>query len=487
MTADRIARAVRLFPVLLLLLAHPAVRSPGLDLQEMLVRAVENDARTQALSGVLANTLLAIERANLAPGFQMQLSTGAVRLGYSYFPDDGDPPWQIAMDPAGTLILGRRTETEIGVRVPMALDFGDGIQFASLPKISIRQPLDRLRGGSRLTKVQERQNLYAAEKARLEVLNRVNEVKRSLLSQVAALVGLEQTGRELERNLAEARDGLQRSRELKSFAAGSVQQRQAEFAVSKLEREQELHKKRYAQAWSALERLVGESVDALPAEVPAPSLSLPGEDSADRNPQVYLASLSADVEALRLEEDREPAKPKFYLGAAVDSRYSEAKDRTYTTVGGTLEGVYEDFTATAGIGGIPETGTLFVSAGLSWSFPDRKLKELDRKERENSLATSRWILAEARAAYASAREALALELGELELRLKGLAEERALFELRLSESSRWLEQGFSTSREVADVRWQGEKLDYAAKALQLDSLVLENRLAALIALEGTSP
>ena len=321
------------FILILVALALPAAGSLAMDFQEMLAQAEQNDARTQALSAVLANTLLAIERAGLAPGFQMKLSTGEVRLGYSFKPENGDPPWLLSVEPSGSLLLGRRTETEIGVQLPLALGFGDGTELAALPKVKIRQPLDKLRGGEKFTKVQERQNRYAAEKARIDVLNRVSEVERSLLGQLALLVELEQAGKELERKLAEARDTLAQARDLKSFAEGSVQQRRTEFAVSKLERELAIHRQRRANAWSALERSVGKPVDSLPAELPAPVLVLPGDEGAERNPEVYLASLSEQVESLRLEEVRQPAKPRFFLGGAVDSRYSEAKDRIYTDGG----------------------------------------------------------------------------------------------------------------------------------------------------------
>jgi hypothetical protein len=457
-----------------------------MDYQEMLAQATQHDARLQALSAVLANTLLAIERAGLAPGFQMKLSTGEMQFGYSFYPEDDDPPWLLSVEPSGSLVLGRKTETEVGLQLPLALRFGDGTELAALPKFQIRQPLDRLKGGKKLTKAQERQNLYAAEKARLDVLNRVSEVARSLLVQLGELNELEQAGKELERKLAEARDALAQARELKSFVPGSVQQRQAEFAVSRLERELALHLKRRANAWSALERSVGQSVDSLPEALPAAVLELPGEELVARNPEVYLAELSVQVEDLRLEEVRQPAKPRFFLGGAVDSRYSEAKDQIYRTVGGTLEGEYDDFSFTTGVGGIVETGSLFVSAGFSWSFKDRKIEELNRKERENSLAASRWNLEAARAAYAAAREALALQIEQLELRASGLEEDRVLLDLRLAETSRWVEQGFSTSRELEALRWERDKLGYATKSLQLDRLQVRSRLEQLVALE-TAP
>lgn len=472
------------FILILAALALPAAGSLAMDFQEMLAQAEQNDARTQALSAVLANTLLAIERAGLAPGFQMKLSTGEVRLGYSFKPENDDPPWLLSVEPSGSLLLGRRTETEIGVQLPLALGFGDGTEPAALPKVKIRQPLDKLRGGEKFTKVQERQNRYAAEKARIDVLNRVSEVERSLLGQLALLVELEQAGKELERKLAEARDTLAQARDLKSFAEGSVQQRRTEFAVSKLERELAIHRQRRANAWSALERSVGKPVDSLPAELPAPVLVLPGDEGAERNPEVYLASLSEQVESLRLEEFRQPAKPRFFLGGAVDSRYSEAKDRIYRTVGGTLEGVYDDFTVTAGMGGVVETGSLFLSAGFSWSYKDRKIEDLNRQERENSLAVSRWNLAAARAAYTAAREVLALDIEELELRRRNLEEDRAILDLRLAEASRWLEQGFSTPREVETLRWERELFDYEARTLLLDRLQVRSRLEQLAGAES---
>jgi hypothetical protein len=484
-------RPIGLRPFLFLLaLALPASGCLAMDLQEMLAQAVANDVRTKALSGVLANTLIAIERAGLAPGFQLKLSTGEVKFGYAFNPETGYPPWLISVEPSGALVLGRKTETQLNVQLPVTVYFGEGEKpkVAPLPRMNIRQPLDKLRrGAGKFTKVQEGQNRYAAEKARIDVLDRVNEVQRSLLSQMSSLVALEQARKELEQKLGEARDTLEQARTLKTFAEGSAQQRQAEFAVSKLQRELELSKQRYANAWKQLERIVGQPVDSLPADLPEPVLALPDSDQAERNPDVYLATLFSDVEGLRLQEKVQPAKPKFFLGGAVNSIYSEVRDKFYYTMGGNLEAEYEDFTASAGLGGVLQTATPFLSLGFSYSFQDRKIEALDRKERENSVAVSRWNLAAARDSYLAAREVLALEIEELDLRRKSLEEDRTLSDLRLSEATRWLEEGFSTAKEVEALRWERDKLDYAARVLQLDSLIVGNRLQALVSLDGAKP
>ena len=478
------------FLLFLLSLSFFIAGAGAMDLQEMLAQAVANDIRTKALSSVLANTLIGIERASLAPGFQLRLSTGEVRFGYAFNPDPGYPPWLISVEPSGALILGRKTETQVNVQLPVTAYFGEGQtpKVALLPRMNIRQPLDKLRrGAGKLTKVQEEQNRYAAEKARIDVLNRVSEVERALLSQMSSLLKLEQARKELEQKLADAREQLEQARRLRSFAEGSVQQRQAEFIVDKLERELAISRRRYTNAWKQLERIVGQPVDSLPVELPEPVLALPDGDQADRNPDVYLAALYSEVERLRLQEKVQPAKPKFFLGGAVNSLYSEVRDKFYYTVGGNLEAEYEDITASAGVGGILQTATPFLSVGFSYTFQDHKLEALDRKERENSLAVSRWNLEAAREAYFVAREVLALEIEELELRRKSLEEDRTLTDLRLSETARWLEQGFSTAKEVQALRWEREKLDYTARVLQLDALLVRSRLEALVALEGANP
>ena len=461
-----------------------------MDLQEMLAQAVANDVRTKALSSVLANTLIGIERAGLAPGFQLKLSTGDVRFGYSFNPESDyqNTPWLISIEPSGALILGRKTETQVNAALPLTVYFGDGVKAAPLPRLNIRQPLDKLLpGAKKFTRVQEGQNRYALEKARIDVLNRVNEVQRLLLSQLSSLLALEQAVKELERKLAEAQDALEQARRLKSFAEGSVQQRQMEFTVVRLERELELGRRRHANAWKQLERIVGRPVGSLPDALPEPALSLPESGQADRNPEVYLAELYSQVEVLRLEEKTQPAKPKFFLGGAVNSIYSEVRDRFYYTVGGNVEAEYQDFTASAGLGSVLQTATPFLSVGFSWSLQDRKIKALDRQERENSLEASRWNLSAAREAYYAAREMLALQIEELDLRRKSLEEDRALADLRLSEAARWLEQGFATAKEVDALRWERQKLDYAARVLQLDALLVRSRLEALVALEGAKP
>jgi hypothetical protein len=480
----RIGRAL----VLLFLGLLPAVGGGAMDLQQMLAGAVNADTRLKVLTLALENTLLGIERARLAPGFNLELSTGNLKIGYSLNPDAGDPPWVLSAEPTATALLGRRTETEFYLDVPVAVRFGDGYQpeLLVLPEIRLRQPLDRLFGGEKLTAAQKRQNRYAAEKARVELLKRAKEVEALLLGQLLMLVGMDRAVFELQRELELARATLQRTSSLKTYAPGSAQQKQLEFAVTRLQRELELQGERRGKAYRELERIVGQEVDGLPQQLPEPVLQLPDQVAAGRNPDVYLASLAVELEAARLEEQRRPAKPKLHLGGAVSSPYDQDADRRRLNVGGTFEGTFDDFTVATGIGVEVSTGTLFASAGLSWSFKDRKIESLNDREQENNLALSRWNLAAAQEAYRAAREQLSLQIQELGYRRASLQEDRALADLRLSEAARWFEQGLLSAEGLAEPRQELEKLGYAARALQLDALLARSRLEALVAQDGES-
>jgi hypothetical protein len=136
------------------------------------------------------------------------------------------------------------------------------------------------------------------------------------------------------------------------------------------------------------------------------------------------------------------------------------------------------------VGAVVETGTVFVSAGLSWTLRDRKIEGLNLQERENTVEISRWNLTAAREAYEQAVSLLSLEVEEIELRRLSLEDDRALAESRLTEATSWLEQGLITRGELDDIRWEREKLDYADRTLQLDALLLQNRLDALSVQDG---
>ncbi|MBN2554253.1 MAG: hypothetical protein JXB06_15855 [Spirochaetales bacterium] len=459
-----------------------SVSTSAMDLGQMLDRALENDMRLEVLTEVLENTLLGIERAGLAPGRNFEFSTGDIRAAYSFEPRDDDPNWLITLNPSAALLLGREKETEISAELPTAIGVDTG-ELTVLPQVAIRQPLDKLVGAGKLTDAQQAQNRYAAEKARVDVLKWVKEVEQDLLEQLRTTMGMEQQIAEVERELAAAREARQEALTLETYAAGSARERRLAVAVSRLERQEQLQRKKLDLAQKELERIVGEPVGELPTELPMAGLELPALQSVAQNPDVYLASLAVKVEEARLEEEKEPSKPKFFIGSALGTTLDEDTEETSTTLAGTVDGEFEDFAFTTGVGGILETRSLFVSVGFSWSFRDKKIEGINLKERENLVDIGRLNLAAARELYFRTRELLALELADLEFRADSLEEQRTLAALELEEGMRSRELGLVTEQELDDLRWELEKLDYVTRALQLDKLIAASRIDALAALE----
>lgn len=453
-----------------------------MDLVEMLDAAVENDTRLKVLATTLDNTLLGIERARLAPGRNLEISTGDIRAAYSFKPRDDDPNWLVSFKPSAALVLGRERETEISAEFPTAIGI-DTQEFTVLPQVAIRQPLDKLWDGEKFTNAQQAQNRYAAEKARIDILKRVKEIEQDLLQQLSKIAALEQLVSEAERELIAARKARQEALTLETYTPGSAQERRLEFAVSQLERQAELQGKKFDLAWKELERLVGEPVGELPVELPEAALEVPIPQSAAKNPDVYLASLAVKVEEAKLEEEREPSKPKFFIGSALGTTLDEDTDETTMTLIGTLDGEFEDFAFTTGIGGILETRSLFVTVGFSWSFPDKKIEGMNVQERENLLDIGRWNLSSVREVFLQTRELLAFEVTDLDYRADNLEEELALAELELEEGMQSRELGLITKQELDDLRWAVEKLKHSVYILRLDNLLTASRVDALVALE----
>ena len=217
--------------------------------------------------------------------------------------------------------------------------------------------------------------------------------------------------------------------------------------------------------------------------MPEAGLELPALQSAAQNPDVYLASLAVKVEEARLEEEKEPSKPKFFIGSALGTTLDEDTEETTTTLIGTVDGEFEDFAFTTGVGGILETRSLFVSVGFSWSFRDKKIEGINLRERENLVDIGRLNLAAVRESYFQARQLLALELADLEFRADSLEEQRTLAALEVEEGMQSRELGLITEQELDDLRWELEKLDYATRTLGLDKLIAASRIDALVALE----
>ena len=475
----RIAKFTTLLAVFLLLCASAL----AVDLQEMLEAALANDTRLKVLNTALDNTLLAIERAGLAPGRNLELSTGDIQAAYSFRPRDDDPNLLISFKPSAALLLGRERETEFSAEFPTAIGV-DTKELIVLPEVAIRQPLDKLFNGEKFTDAQVLENRYAAEKARIDILKRVKTVEQELLEQLAELTGLEQQSEELKRKLAAATDAREQAVTLQTYTAGSAQEQELEFAVRQTRRQADLQQKRIDLAWKELERIVGKTLPELPEGYPELDLRLPDSAAIATNPDVFLASLAVDVEQARLAEEKEPAKPKFYIGSALGRELDEDTEETTTRLAGTVDGEFDDFKFSAGVGGILETQSLFVSVGFSWSFPDKKIEGLNVKERENLVDISRWNLTGARQIFLKTAELLALEAEELSYRKVNLDEQATLAELLLAEGLESHRAGLITDQELEDLKWEVEKLGYAARILRLDRWLLASRIDALTALEA---
>ena len=474
----KIAKHVSLIAVFLLCSSAFAV-----DLQEMLEAALANDTRLKVLNTQLDNTLLAIKRARLAPGRNLELSTGDIQAAYSFDPGVDDPNLLLSFKPSAAMLLGRERETEFSAEFPTAVGV-DTKEFLVLPEVAIRQPLDKLFNGKKFTEAQELENRYAAEKARVDILKRVKTVEQELLQQLAELTSLEQQSAELKRKLAAATDAREQAVKLQTYAPGSAQEQELGFAVRQARRQAEFQQKRIELAWKQLERIVGESLQGLPEGYPELNLQIPDPAAIMQNPDVLLASLAVDVEQARLEEEKEPAKPKFYIGSALGRELDEDTEETTTRLAGTVDGEFDDFKFSAGVGGILETQSLFVSLGFSWSFPDKKIEGLNVKERENLVDISRLNLTGARQIFLKTVELLALEAAELSYRKTNLEEQMALAELLLEEGLGSHRAGLITDQELEDLRWEADKLNYSARILQLNRLLLASRIDALTALEA---
>jgi hypothetical protein len=455
----------------------------AMDLAEMLDLAVQNDTRLKVLSASLENTLLGIERARLAPGLNFELSTGDIQTAYSFNPREDEPEWLVSFNPSAALVLGRKSETEISAELPVGIGWGNTREFTILPQFAVRQPLDKLFDGEKFTEVETMQNRYAAEKSRVDMVKRVKEVEQDLLRRLSTLTEMQQQAAALKRELASAREAREESLTLQSYAEGSAQARRLEFTVNRLERQAELQEKRFALAWKELERIVGKPVEKLPGALPEAPLQIPDPASAPKNPDVYLASLALEVEKARLEEQRQPEEPRFFIGSALGSTYDEDDDETTTRLMGTVEGEFEDFKFTTGVGGILETRSVFVTFGLSWSFPDKKIESINLEEQENMVDIARWNLSSARENYFQTRDLLALEVDDLDYRTRDLDEQRNLAELELEAGRRSRQLGLIAEQELDDLHWALEKLDYTKQTLQLEKLLAASRLDALAPLE----
>jgi hypothetical protein len=453
-----------------------------MDLEEMMDAAVENDTRLKVLTTILENTLLAIDRAQLAPGRNFEFSTGDIQTAYSFNPRAGDPEWLISFEPSASLFLGRKKETQISAEVPVAVGVDTG-EFTVLPSVAIRQPLDKLFNGEKLTEAQELQNRFTAEKARIDIVKRVKEVEQALFEQLSQITVLKQQAIQLKHNLSSAKDARQQALTLGTFTPGSSQEKHLEFTVNQLERRLQLQQRKEDLVWKELERIVGKPVEKLPDRFPVVTLELPDIAFVEKNPQVYLAVLAVEVEKVRLEEKQKPAEPEFFIGSALGTTLDEDTEETTTKLAGTVEGEFEDFKFTAGVGGILETGTLFATFGFSWSFPDKQIEDINIREQENFVDISRLNEVSARQAFLQTRELLALDLADLDYRSKNLAEQRTLAALELEEGIKRHQAGLITDEELDKLRWQSEQLNYDMQILQLDQLQIASRLDALVALE----
>ncbi len=481
--------------VLLLCFVVSAVGA--LEFEEILRLAVEHDGQIEILSKIVENKRLATRRSNLDPTFSLAFDlpknnktnlTGARVIQY-FETDDRDPYTQISAVPELTLTMPHPALTSIvadsELFFEISKDSDDATHFESylVPSISLRQPLSALFGLEPSKEPAELQNLYALEKAMLDLYTREIDVRREAVRLLRECVVLQRSIEQAERDLEDAQNELEKQRTLRTYGEESYKFKRLQYSVDRYTRDVDLATRKMTRKLFEFSRLIDTEVDSIPEEFPRVELLV--DDDAPMSPSLYLSELSLRMARVGLAKEKEKTPPNFYVGggdeAALDfQEYATEPDSRVThKVVGNLGARFEDFSLSADVAGNLTNKQLTAGVLFSYDLPDNRSRNLKIEERENDLEIAALRHEAAKDAHFDALLSLSLSITDLENRAEGLVEAIDLAKREYEENITWNKQGLVSNDVLKQSEWNYLKTLYDERLLLLDRYRTKLEIAKL--------
>jgi hypothetical protein len=331
--------------------------------------------------------------------------------------------------------------------------------------------------------VSDLEESYQIREAQHDLAAQIREVERLVLTEIRELTDLERQRGEANRELADAETALAEARALETYSEESSQMMSLERQAAAAWNTVRLIQARLQLSLESLSRSTGLTVTEIPAELPNVELSLPGVGDARDNPSVELAELALRLERARLEEHQTSGVPDLSATGSFRRTIEEklSGEQTTTEASGALEIGFEEVQISAGVGGITETETLYFAAELAWTPGNRKVDRLETEDLDAVVRIKEEEMDKAYQDYLEDRDALGIEILELDHRSTEL-------NLDTEEASAWAAEtrarhasGLADDDELEDARWGLEETTYQRRLLAIDRLITETEIRDLVA------
>ncbi|NOY09776.1 MAG: hypothetical protein GXP33_13145 [Spirochaetes bacterium] len=458
------------------------------DLNWFFDTALNNDRQLKILKIELENIRLSIKKSNLDSVFSVTLSAQDTGVSYSWATERQGSGLLLSSTPSVVVRLASPWETQITASSGISVNAGskDGASGAEFyPGLAVKQPLNKLIGLEDSTELADLTNRISVKQAEIKIAERKTELKQKILEKLKSIYSAEKNLKNTDIQIMDAQKAFDDVVKLKSYDKGSSRYKQLKYNVMRLKRQKESAAETIGYEREGLKNLVGSSFTSLPGEIPEVDLNLPSMKSVSLNPDVYLSGLRLLSDSAELKERITPDVPGLSAGASI-KRTGGSKSglpgtgTAETDIAGTFEGIFDNISVSAAIGSNLNSKTLYLTAGITWSLPDNRAKEIEETVINNNIKSDRLELNIVKENYSSAIEKLKAEIKDLENRTISLKEDMEIAELQLKEAETQYGDGMISSEDLKNTRWQADSLSYDKKLLLLDRMIASEEINGLI-------
>ena len=475
----------------------------ALDLDEILDLALKNDRQLVVLESLIRREELNVQRADLEPVFALSAGTGASAdssspgMTYTRVLDEDTEQMTNSLEGTPTILanLGDPLETSISVAFPVswvskgegnAVTEENGLPVETVleasksttvsPIFTVRQPLNSLLGLDEFELVEELSHQYAVAKARVNYLKRRLAVQKTTLLALKELIGLQMQIEESDRAVKGAREALRRADLLGTYSKESTPYRRLQYELEDSMRRNSVSVKRLALRSSAFERILGGADIDIPDTISFPRLNIPTKPYSEGNAGWYLSRIQREIASARLQEVIQREVPSFSVGVSygfsVTSSTGSVTEVNQHEVSGSLAGEFEQVSVSGTVGGIIDENRFSVSIGFFWSLPDNRAENMLIEEAKLALSAAESDLQMAEEDLDESLAILELDFLVLSDRVVELEDETRLSRLELEEAQKKHAQGIINDSSLAQSEWGVRKLEFDEKLLRLDGYLL---------------
>ncbi|GEM_PF-3334368 len=466
----------------------------GEDIRWFEEQSLSFDRELKVLRLQLKNTLISIEKKNLEK--TLSVSAGVKDTGLSYAFESGTTGLSSALTTTPTISVGLPSpyETSLQLSFPLSYSYGrtggtgggeNPLDFS--PSVNINQPLNKLLGLEENSSYDTLSDRYLVEQNRVKIAEREYDVRLNLYKNLKDIFQAEENVKDLEVQIGETRKTVEDTIKLGNYDKNSSSFMALENTVKRLERNREIALATLENEKRRLKRLIGEDFDSLPWNILSEGenidkLDLETERNISWYPDYYLGKLALLRDQAKLKQDRAAKIPT--LSAQLNLNSGGAAGKNSIDVSGGFQGIFDNVSLSASLGGTLNPGSIYAYFGFSWQLPDRRLENLDTENDENITKIDAIQLGMVKEQYENGIESLKLTIDDLRSRKSQLEDDIRLARLKLKEAKLRFSNGLISQEELNKAQWDLNRLKYERVIFLLDVMSTKEELEKLNLIKG---